>query len=559
MASHPIPDAALDDRLGFVGTSGSGKTYCAGTAVERLLARGARCVIVDPLDVWYGLRLKADGKAASPHKVVIFGGAHGDLPLNEHAGKLIGETVATMSESCIVSLGGLSTKAAERRFMLAFLETLYRQATGEPFHLIFDEADLWAPQKSSEPMLQNLMEQIVRRGRVKGFIPWLISQRPAVISKDVLSQVDGLIAFKLTASQDRDAVGAWIEGQADKQQGKQILASLPAMQRGQGVVWVPGRGILTTASFPAKHTFDSSRTPKRGEKVRSAALVPIDLGKLKERLAKVEAEVKASDPALLRRRIGELDAEIRRLKVTAPAPAAVDPAALDRARAAGEASAHAKFRNLGLLIRQAADRASGLLANLCAIADEIEAAKEPSAPPPAASITPKVVAHSPADPRATTAAAGGALPKGERICLIAVAQHAGGVTREQMTVLTGYKKSSRDAYIQRLRERGCIEVGPRISVTDQGVATLGPDYEPLPTGAALRDYWLDRLPEGERKVLSVLIQHHPHDVARSDIDNATGYKKSSRDAYLQRLSARELVTTGHGTARASDRLFEGGR
>jgi ABC-type dipeptide/oligopeptide/nickel transport system ATPase component len=31
---HPIPAAALDDRLGFIGTSGSGKTYNAGSAVE---------------------------------------------------------------------------------------------------------------------------------------------------------------------------------------------------------------------------------------------------------------------------------------------------------------------------------------------------------------------------------------------------------------------------------------------------------------------------------------------------------------------------------------------
>ena len=67
-----------------------------------------------------------------------------------------------MAESCIVSLGGFGTKVGERRFMLAFLERLYRRATGEPFHIIFDEADLWAPQRPSEPQLQNLMEQIVR-------------------------------------------------------------------------------------------------------------------------------------------------------------------------------------------------------------------------------------------------------------------------------------------------------------------------------------------------------------------------------------------------------------
>jgi hypothetical protein len=47
---HPIPREALDDRLGFIGTSGSGKTYNAGTAVEILLAvHHARVVIIDPL------------------------------------------------------------------------------------------------------------------------------------------------------------------------------------------------------------------------------------------------------------------------------------------------------------------------------------------------------------------------------------------------------------------------------------------------------------------------------------------------------------------------------
>jgi len=61
MTSHPIPVAALDERLGFLGTSGSGKTYNAGVAVERLLSKKARVVIVDPLGVWWGLRLTADG------------------------------------------------------------------------------------------------------------------------------------------------------------------------------------------------------------------------------------------------------------------------------------------------------------------------------------------------------------------------------------------------------------------------------------------------------------------------------------------------------------------
>ncbi|WP_456645203.1 hypothetical protein [Bradyrhizobium sp. Lot33] len=132
--------------MAFVGTAGSGKTYNAGSCVERLLAAKARCVVIDPLGIWWGLRLKADGNSASAFDIPIFGGAHGDLTLTEHAGALIGETVAGMVESCILDLSQIGTKAGERRFMLAFLTALYR-GTNSPVHLIIDEADMWAPQR----------------------------------------------------------------------------------------------------------------------------------------------------------------------------------------------------------------------------------------------------------------------------------------------------------------------------------------------------------------------------------------------------------------------------
>jgi DNA helicase HerA-like ATPase len=210
----PIRDEALDDRLGFTGTSGAGKTYSAGAVVERVLERRGRVVITDPLGVWWGLRVLADGMTPSPYNVVIFGEPRGDLPITEHAGALIGETVAGMAESCVLDLSHIGTKAAERRFMLAFLTGFYRHAGGEPVHMVFDEADMWAPQRLMDrdgdaAKLVGMMETIVRRGRVKGFIPWLITQRPAVLSKDVLSQVDGLVAFKdvITGSRCNRGIG----------------------------------------------------------------------------------------------------------------------------------------------------------------------------------------------------------------------------------------------------------------------------------------------------------------------------------------------------------------
>jgi hypothetical protein len=149
------------------------------------------------------------------------------------------------------------------------------------------------------------------------------------------------------------------------------------------------------------------------------------------------------------------------------------------------------------------------------------------------------------------------LPIGERKILAALIQYPNGLRREQLTVLTGYKRSSRDAYLQRLREKGYVVTGAdQCSATEEGIAAL-PDAEPLPVGEALRDFWMERLPVGERVILEQLVAAHPAPVAREALDEATGYQRSSRDAYLNRLAAKELVeSVGRGEVKASDNLFE---
>lgn len=149
-----------------------------------------------------------------------------------------------------------------------------------------------------------------------------------------------------------------------------------------------------------------------------------------------------------------------------------------------------------------------------------------------------------------------ALPIGERKILTACIQHPTGLKREQLTVLTGYKRSSRDTYLQRLRERGLIGFdGELVQATSAGVATL-PDCQPLPTGPELHDHYRNRLPSGELKILEVLIAAYPEAVDREALSEQTGYQRSSRDTYLQRLRARQLVVEhGRGQVRASEHLF----
>jgi hypothetical protein len=543
---YPIPAAALDDRLGWVGTSGSGKTYNAGSGVERLLQSGARVVIVDPLDVWWGLRLTATGEP-SPYTLPIFGGAHGDLPLNEHAGKLIGETVAGMAESCIVSLGGLATKEAERRFMLSFLETLYRKTSGDPVHVIFDEADLWAPQqagKGAGPQLQALMEQVVRRGRVKGFIPWLITQRPAVISKDVLSQVDGLVSFKLTSSHDRDAIGDWVKGQADLDQWKAIWASLPTMQRGEGVVWVPARGILSTAAFPGKQTFDSSRTPKRGERKVTRDLKPLNLERLKQKLAAVEQHMKVDDPKALKAEVARLTRELaaaHKQVAAPPAPERVIANAdeIEAARKAGEQAGIA----IGIARAQQA---------LAALRVDDPPGQPVTAPVPRPARAPKVTA--------SPVAANGSVPQG---CAKPLAALTGvfpaGMTEAQWAIAAGYKRSGGtwSTYKSRLKAAAMIEQREGKFFATEAGAVGDVELPPAP-GPDLVRWWAAKLP-GTARMAEALIGAWPELLSKEELAariemSAAG---GSFGTYVSRLASPGLIERGPAGIRLSDAVMTG--
>ena len=174
-----LPIVALDERLAIVGTSGSGKTYAAKGLVEQLLEASARVCVVDPLGVWWGLRAGADG-ATPGYPVVVFGGRHADVALDESMGAALGQLVGTRSLACVVDLSELGSGAARRRFMAGFAEALY-ETNREPLHLVLDEADLWAPQRPlpEANALLGRIEEIVRRGRGRALIPLRNTHTPA--------------------------------------------------------------------------------------------------------------------------------------------------------------------------------------------------------------------------------------------------------------------------------------------------------------------------------------------------------------------------------------------
>jgi hypothetical protein len=272
---------------------------------------------------------------------------------------------------------------------------------------------------------------------------------------------------------------------------------------------------------------------------------------LGEQIRATVERAKESDPKQLRRRIAELEKQL-----------AAQPAATIEVEKLVEVPVlkDGQLDRVDGFMRRLEEAGGKLIDEAVELRRLITPTSVPRPPAPKHYASPQPTpapARPPSAARPATGDAGGDLPRGERLVLTAIAQYSDGADREQLSVLTGYKRSSRDTYLQRLRERGLIDVaGDRVRATESGVAALGDGFDPLPTGAELQAYWMMRLPEGERRVLEVAIAAFPEAVDRGAIGASTGYKRSSRDTYLQRLRSRRLIEiVGRAQVRASETLF----
>jgi hypothetical protein len=494
---------------------------------------------MDPLGVWWGLRASADGGAPG-YPVVVFGGRHADVPITSGMGAALGRMIAGDALVCVVDLSDLGSSTARRRFMAAFAEALY-ETNEDPLHLVLDEADLWAPQrpiKGWESLLGHI-EEIVRRGRIRGFIPRLITQRPAVVHKDVLSQADILIAMKLTASQDRDAVGAWIEGQAGRQEGKRILGDLPRLQRGEGYVWAPGYALLERVAFPPIRTFDSSRTPKRGERlVIPRTLAEVDLTAIVAALAAAGAEdlrTPMGDPS----RHAQLEQEL----------------AAARARIA---VLEEDNRELNSRLAEILTLAAG--GARAPVIDPVIPAFAPTKGPQ--SRTGKTDPPQGVVTYDTSAASGASIHPAARKLLTALAQHAPArFTWGQAATLAGLKPSGGHFNSGRkdLRAAGYVaETNGLVTPTPDGLKAAG-DVPPAPSTPADRlAVWCSRLPAPAPEMLRTLAAHGERYMDADELAAILGKKPSGGhwNSGIAMLRNNGLIETDGRRYRAANLLRE---
>lgn len=296
--THPIPDDALDSDIAILGRKGGGKTYTSKGIVERLLDMGRRVLVLDPLGVWAGLRTSADGTEAG-YPVAIFGGLHADMPLDPAAAEPLAEIIATENLPAVIDLSELS-KGKQQAFLYAFLHRL-RTVNRDALTVVLEEADVFAPQNpqgDDSKQLHGEIDWIARRGRFKGFRLISITQRPARLSKDVLTQCATLIAHKLPSPQDRDAVKAWVDGNGDKDKAKEVFDTLAGLDVGEAWVWAPEQDILGRYRFPKIKTLDTSSTPKAGEqRIEPKTLAEVNISAIRQALEASSEATKVTSKA----------------------------------------------------------------------------------------------------------------------------------------------------------------------------------------------------------------------------------------------------------------------
>src|ERR1043166_3029335 len=268
-----LPLEIITLRQAVYGTSGSGKTTWGRLLAEKIHEAKHRFCAIDLKNDWWGLKSSADGSSVGI-PIVIFGGPRRDVQIFDDAGAAVADTVASIEQSCVIDLDALS-KNKQLKFISAFLERFY-DINRRPILLECDEADRYGSQKPmSEQMIDALgaSEDIARRGRKRGIGSLWLTQRTAVLNKNISDICDLTVVFRTPGSRDLKDLEERVGRVASKEQTAKVIRMAPALADGQAI-FLSSHPTLRNympadaepIQLPMPWTFDSSATPGVGHR-----------------------------------------------------------------------------------------------------------------------------------------------------------------------------------------------------------------------------------------------------------------------------------------------------
>jgi uncharacterized protein len=599
-----LPSDAVTQSIAFLGRKGSGKSYASSKLAELMLDIGAQIVVLDPVGIWYGLRLNPAKTGPSGYDIPVLGGLHGDIPLEATAGALIADLVVDRGISVVLDVSQFESDADKARFAEAFGARFFFRQKQRPsaVHLFLEECQEFVPQnpQRGEERMLHVYTRTMKIGRNFGIGMSLISQRPQEVNKKVLNMCELLLAFQATGIQERQVIEKWAVDRGVDEDAESLSKRLPFLEVGTAHAWSPQwLQIAEDIHILKKKTADVSSTPKVGDApIEAKPLGAIDLEQLQKAMATQIEKAKAEDPKELHKTITRLERELRETKTgNGNGKAHSDPAEISRAVNAAIANVAQRYSREFERRRSVVNTSLvGLSGNLRTIADRlheaaIEFAKpidEPDIAPLASSTA--VVHDAPRSPRTSTAVAAAPAPK-TRDGFIPQSTPRGGesasdigrtpqrmlgalrfyeslgispITRSRVAGFVGISADTGTFrnYLSQLRKAGYIidALDDMVALNAAGRAVATDEGLPQ-SRAELHRMWLAKLGTTPAKMLQLLIDTYPDSMSRPalarmcNIDHTTGTFRN----YLSQLRVLGLIIDQGDDVKASeDALFPRG-
>jgi hypothetical protein len=510
-ALHPYHHAAI------IGRPECGKTSLMKGYVGWLLETGQKVVVIDPTDSWWGIRIFHDGSAPSIYQnIAIMGGKYGDLPLDPTAGVAIASMIVRHNYPVILSTANM--RAAERtRFFLDFATALVNLNETQ-IYVILDDADDFFQPSAKNMDVGHAARQLVTVGGKRMIRMRLVSREPGRIGSDILALMHTIIAMRIVAPGDR-AMLKPLMAFYDLPTAKPMWESLPSLSIGEAWVCAPQDKRLERTSFPAPDTMD----------VRSPLCIPVpksDAANIKTALNAAGISIGRDDElAELHRRVDSLERTLAHPKVHF---AAIRQEIQRTAASSGfDICRHAvdkMLANTGISINGLADKLDALAADLPSVLpdDDLPEFRHAHKSHRNAQLM------SDAERRVLTAAVQFPAAPPRTIAMVAGYPHEDGIFLAAAGMLRRYRFLATDSML--------------IPTTD-GIDALGSDFEILPTGQKLLQFWADQLSPSERLVICEFVRCGIAEMSTAELRALCGNRLPAGDfiGFIRKLDGYGLV------------------
>ncbi|WP_435157835.1 helicase HerA domain-containing protein [Haladaptatus sp. DFWS20] len=245
-----IPVVEILTGRGFVtGKSGSGKSNTASVVVEQLLDAGYPVAIIDADGEYYGLKEEYE---------LLHAGADEECDIQvgaEHAEK-IASLALEQNVPIIVDVSGYLDDDEADELIRETARHLFakEKKLKKPFLLVVEECHEYIPEGGGMGETGKMLIKVGKRGRKHGLGVMGISQRPADVKKDFITQANWLVWHRLTWENDTKVVSRIV--------GDEYGDAVPDLNAGEGFVqtdWTDGG--IRRVQFNRKQTFDAGATP----------------------------------------------------------------------------------------------------------------------------------------------------------------------------------------------------------------------------------------------------------------------------------------------------------